>query len=81
MPNIPLLWPDKIKFFETYKPAVITKRVTWQMPHVRWFKCNTDGASRGNPGPSSYDFCVRYLAGDVVYTKAEQIGQIGRASL
>lgn len=38
LPNIPLLWPDKIRFFETYKPVVITKRFTWQLPHVKWFK-------------------------------------------
>lgn len=76
LPSIPLLWPDMIRFFEAYKPIVITKRVTWQLPNERWFKCYTDGASRGNPGPSSYGFCVRNYVGDVVFTKAEQIGNI-----
>ncbi|OIT02297.1 hypothetical protein A4A49_56551, partial [Nicotiana attenuata] len=72
--NIPLQWTDKIKFFEAYRPVIITKRVTWQMPDARWFKCNTDGASRGNPGLSFYGFCVRDSTGDVIFAKANQIG-------
>ncbi|XP_070034636.1 uncharacterized protein [Nicotiana tomentosiformis] len=64
--NIPFLWLDKISFFESYKPVVITKKVTWQFSSERWFKCNTDGASRGNPRPSSYGFCVRNHVGDHV---------------
>nr|XP_016479791.1 PREDICTED: uncharacterized protein LOC107801042 [Nicotiana tabacum] len=74
LPNIPLIWPDMVRYFEGYKPYVITKGVTWQLPYKRWFKCNTDGASRGNPGPGSYDFCVRDNAGDVVFVRAEEIG-------
>ncbi|XP_019241256.1 PREDICTED: uncharacterized protein LOC109221250 [Nicotiana attenuata] len=72
--NIPLMWPHMIKFFENYKPFVITKKVTWQLPYEGWYKCNTDGASRGNPGPSSYGFCVRNHEGDLVYAKAKEIG-------
>ncbi|XP_019248409.1 PREDICTED: uncharacterized protein LOC109227663 [Nicotiana attenuata] len=30
-------------------------------------------ASRGNPGPSFYGFCVRNSAGDLVFARAEQI--------
>ncbi|XP_075100663.1 uncharacterized protein LOC142176572 [Nicotiana tabacum] len=63
-----------IRFFEAYKLVVITKRITWQLPNERWFKCNTDGASRENPGPISYGFCVRNYVGDVVFAKVEQIG-------
>ena len=29
------------------------KEVLWQPPILNWVKCNIDGASRGNPGPSS----------------------------
>lgn len=71
LPNIPLLWPDIIKFFEDYKPFVMTKTVVWQLPYGGWFKCYTDGASRGNPGSSSYDFCVRDCKGDLVYAEAK----------
>ncbi|MCI19430.1 ribonuclease H protein, partial [Trifolium medium] len=28
---------------------VITE-IVWQPPTVRWVKCNSDGASKGNPG-------------------------------
>ncbi|XP_075074491.1 uncharacterized protein LOC142162083 [Nicotiana tabacum] len=72
--NIPLLWPDIFRFFEGYKPYVVTKRVIWQLPYHGWFKYNTDGASRGNPGRCSYGFCVRDCARELVYAKAIEIG-------
>ncbi|XP_075082433.1 uncharacterized protein LOC142166835 [Nicotiana tabacum] len=73
--RIPLLWSDMISFFESYKPYVGNKTVTWQLPYEGWFKCNTDGASRDNPGPSSYGFFVRDHAGDLVFAKAKEIGE------
>jgi hypothetical protein len=33
--------------------APIIKEVLWQPPIMHWIKCNIDGASNGNPGPSS----------------------------
>lgn len=33
LPNIPLLWPDMVPFFEGYKPYIVTKRVTWQFSY------------------------------------------------
>ncbi|XP_075103611.1 uncharacterized protein LOC142178181 [Nicotiana tabacum] len=73
--RIPPLWSDMINFFEGYKPYVGTKIVIWQLPYEGWFKCNTDGASRGNHVPSSYGFCVRDHAGDLVSAKAKEIGE------
>lgn len=73
--SIPLLWPQMISFFEGYRPYIVTKRVTWQLPYDGWYKCNTDGASRGNSGPSSYGFCVRNHEGDLVFAKAKEIGE------
>lgn len=35
---------------------------------------NTDGASRGNPGPSSYGFLVRTEEGRVLYQEGKAIG-------
>ncbi|XP_019237121.1 PREDICTED: uncharacterized protein LOC109217336 [Nicotiana attenuata] len=70
MPNIPLLWPDIIQYFEGYKPILITTRVTWQLSFHGWYKCNIDGASKGNPGPSSLGFCMRNDEDDVVYARA-----------
>ncbi|XP_019256398.1 PREDICTED: uncharacterized protein LOC109234797 [Nicotiana attenuata] len=74
LPGIPLLWPEMIRFFEQYKPVIVTRRVTWQLSYEGWFKCNTDGASRGNPGPSSYGFCVRDHRGDLIDARAREIG-------
>ncbi|XP_075095079.1 uncharacterized protein LOC142173397 [Nicotiana tabacum] len=74
MPNIPLLWPDMIQYFEGYKPTLTTTRVTWQLPFHGWYKCNTDGASKGNPAPSSLGFCMRDDKGDVVYARAVDLG-------
>ncbi|KAH0669630.1 hypothetical protein KY289_024123 [Solanum tuberosum] len=40
-----------------------------------WVKCNTDGTSRGNPGESSYSFCIRNNEGDLLYAEAQNIRQ------
>ncbi|KAK2437541.1 serum response factor protein A [Trifolium repens] len=32
------------------KGPIITE-IIWQLPHLHWVKCNSDGASKGNPGP------------------------------
>ncbi|XP_070039778.1 uncharacterized protein [Nicotiana tomentosiformis] len=72
--HILVLWPDTIQFFEAYKPIWIIRKVTWQLPHERWYKCNTDDASKGNPGPSSLGFCARDDAGDLVYARAVDLG-------
>ena len=42
-------------------------------PPLRWLKCNTDGASKGNPGPSATTFCLRNHVGDFVGAKGFQI--------
>ncbi|KAM3357206.1 hypothetical protein P3S68_023920 [Capsicum galapagoense] len=38
-----------------------------------WVKYNTDGASRGNRGLSSYAFCLRDEHGDIVYAEAAKV--------
>ncbi|XP_070046776.1 uncharacterized protein [Nicotiana tomentosiformis] len=63
-----------VRYSEGYKPYVITKRITWQLPYERMYKCNTDGAYRGNPRPSSNGFSVRNGTRDVVFSMAEEIG-------
>ncbi|MCD7446655.1 hypothetical protein HAX54_013330 [Datura stramonium] len=37
------------------------------------YKCNVDGASKGNPGSSSIAFCVRNDIGNLIDTKASVI--------
>nr|XP_009762911.1 PREDICTED: uncharacterized protein LOC104214886 [Nicotiana sylvestris] len=63
-----------IQYFEGYKPILITTRVTWQLPFHGWYKCNTDGAAKGNTGPSSLGFGVRNYEGDAVYARAVDVG-------
>ncbi|XP_070054786.1 uncharacterized protein [Nicotiana tomentosiformis] len=73
LPRMPFLWPDIIMYMEGYGPIIMTKRVAWKLSYNGWYKCNTDGASRDNPGPSSTGFCVRDSAGDFVYARAHQL--------
>lgn len=72
--NISFLWPDLVEYLEGYKPIVIAKTVQQKAPFENWYKCNTDGASRGNPGPSSYGLCVRNWHGDLVFAECKEIG-------
>ncbi|XP_060170793.1 uncharacterized protein LOC132601744 [Lycium barbarum] len=71
--NIPFLWPELVVFLEGYKPILISKIVYWRLPYERWYKCNTDGASKGNPGPSSYGFCVRDWHEDLIYAECNEL--------
>ncbi|KAG6527455.1 hypothetical protein ZIOFF_009557 [Zingiber officinale] len=51
--------------------------VTWKKPKVGWFKLNTDGCSKGNPGLSSFGVIIRDHSGNVMMVK---YGLIGRGS-
>ncbi|XP_075091485.1 uncharacterized protein LOC142171695 [Nicotiana tabacum] len=72
--NIPMLWAEMIHFFKKYIPVLITTRVTWQLPTEGWYKCNTDRASKENPGPSSTGFCVRNDKVDLLYARSIELG-------
>nr|XP_016446919.1 PREDICTED: 14.7 kDa ribonuclease H-like protein [Nicotiana tabacum] len=63
-----------IEVFEEYRPILITRKVTWQMPYGGWYKCNTDGASKGNPGHSSIEIYVRDDACDLIHARAVEVG-------
>lgn len=51
---------------------VHSKIVKW-VPPMGWLKCNTDGASRGNPGPSASAFCLRNHEGRLLGAKGVKI--------
>jgi len=38
------------------------------------FIVNTDGASRGNPGPASYGFVIKNVKGEILYKEGKTIG-------
>ncbi|XP_059288975.1 uncharacterized protein LOC132042454 [Lycium ferocissimum] len=71
--NVPKRWHHIVQFFEEYKPTVVYKVIRWMRPAAGWFKCNTDGAAKGNPGPSSAACCIRNEEGDLVYAAAKKL--------
>lgn len=56
-----------------YEHIVIPKIVYWNLPRTGWFKCNTDGASKGNPGPSAAGLCIRKWDGAFMYAASHEI--------
>lgn len=67
-------WPDILKTLQNYRPRLHCYHVVWKVPEDRWIKYNTDGACRGNPGQSSYAFCIRDSRGDLNYAEVEVLG-------
>lgn len=52
-------WSNIVDELQSYNKYSSFKLVQWFPPETRWLKGNTDGVSKGNPGPSSFGFCVR----------------------
>lgn len=48
--------------------------VYWNLPRENSFKCNTDGASKGNLGARSAAFYVRNDQGDLIHAEGKVIG-------
>ncbi|KAG5628246.1 hypothetical protein H5410_013464 [Solanum commersonii] len=57
-----------------YKPKLHHYVVKWELPVQSGIKCNTDRASKGNPGPSSYGFYIRNHNDDLCYAQADVLG-------
>lgn len=36
--------------------------------------CNTNGASRGNLGPSAYRYCIRSIEDNLIHVEIEYLG-------
>lgn len=71
--KIPTTWPNIIDFLEKHTPRVHYIAVSWKPPKGRLVKCSAGGASKGNPGRSTYGFCLRECTGDLVYAQGEEI--------
>ncbi|KAL0291297.1 UNVERIFIED_CONTAM: putative ribonuclease H protein [Sesamum radiatum] len=48
--------------------------VHWRKPPEGWYKLNTDGASKGNPGISGADGILRDQSGKVIFAFQEPLG-------
>ncbi|XP_060210718.1 uncharacterized protein LOC132637681 [Lycium barbarum] len=68
--NMPKWWPRIVELLENYRLPLIYKQVKWTFPDRGCFKCNTNGASKGNPGPSSAAFCIRDSSAEFIYAMA-----------
>lgn len=64
-----------IQVLSNYRPRLYHCLTHWKKPETGRIKINTDGASKGNPGLSSYGFCLRNDRGDLLYAEAGQIGE------
>ncbi|KAH0637696.1 hypothetical protein KY289_037611 [Solanum tuberosum] len=67
-------WLDITRRLMRYKPTLHYHSVVWRPPDLQKLKCNVDGASKGNPGPSSYGLCRRNSQGDLIYARAAGVG-------
>ncbi|KAH0636015.1 hypothetical protein KY290_036409 [Solanum tuberosum] len=68
-------WSFITRRLRRYKPKLHYHSVVWRPPDMQKMKCNVDGASKGNPGPSSYGFCLRNSQGDLIYAGAAGVGK------
>ncbi|KAH0635990.1 hypothetical protein KY289_035905 [Solanum tuberosum] len=72
--NIPEDWPNLVHFFEGYKPILVPKVIHWKPPMEGTYKCNSDGASKGNPGQSAGGFCIRDWKGEFIFAATYDLG-------
>ncbi|XP_060200474.1 uncharacterized protein LOC132628729 [Lycium barbarum] len=73
--TVPQKWHDILKILEHFVPTLQVTKVMWKFPSEGIWKCNTDGATRGNPGTSSFAFCVRNSSGDLIHAEARRMGE------
>ncbi|XP_049396567.1 uncharacterized protein LOC125860610 [Solanum stenotomum] len=73
--EMPYHWQQMVETLQNYKPTLHYQVVRWTKPSDGWVTCNTDGASKGNPGISSYEYCIRDRNGDLIYAKAHRISE------
>ncbi|WMV32496.1 hypothetical protein MTR67_025881 [Solanum verrucosum] len=71
--NLPNTWPMIVKLLEEYSPLVCCRVVYWVHSPLGRYKCNTDGTSKGNLGPSSTAFCIQNGDGNLIFAEASTI--------
>ncbi|XP_060183039.1 uncharacterized protein LOC132612993 [Lycium barbarum] len=73
MTNFPNSWPQLVQHLEQYRPHIQYILVQWISPPAGWYKCNSDGASRGNPGPSASACFVRNHKREFIHATGSRI--------
>ncbi|KAK6786499.1 hypothetical protein RDI58_015024 [Solanum bulbocastanum] len=66
-------WVHIFEELEGYSPNYSFKIARWLSPPINCLKCNTNGTSKGSPGPSSAAFNIRGHLGDLVIAKGFKI--------
>ncbi|KAH0669429.1 hypothetical protein KY289_023922 [Solanum tuberosum] len=72
--KLPTSWAELVFKLNQYSSKIGCKVVYWKHPSEGSFKCNTDGACKGNPGPCSGAYCVRDAAERFIYAKTKRLG-------
>ncbi|KAL0427066.1 UNVERIFIED_CONTAM: putative ribonuclease H protein [Sesamum latifolium] len=67
-------WPSIIKSHPPPQEEKLDTIVKWEKPQRDWFKLNTDGASKGNPGISGAGGILRDPQGRVLFAFEEPLG-------
>ncbi|KAH0729372.1 hypothetical protein KY289_000560 [Solanum tuberosum] len=67
-------WEEMIRRVGANKSRPYHCIVRWDALHEDVIKCNTDGARKGNPGISAYDYCLRNSNGNLIHVATENIG-------
>lgn len=66
-------WPLIVQYLENYRVVYNFKVEKWVPPPINWLKCDINGASKGNPRPSSASFCIRDHEGNLIVAKGVRI--------
>ncbi|WMV20474.1 hypothetical protein MTR67_013859 [Solanum verrucosum] len=69
-------WFARAAGVEGYKPTILPIVIYWKPPNDGTYKCNSDGASKGNSGQSAGGFCIRNWKGDFIFAATYELGMI-----
>lgn len=67
-------WIEMLRILGGFKSKLYHCLVYWRSLEEGTLRCNTDGASKGNPRESAYGIFFRNWEGNLVYAQTEQIG-------
>lgn len=75
----PSKWPDIQKELEKRRMQIKFIKVEWKFPDKGGVMYNTDGPSRGNPGISSWAYCLRDENGDIIQAEGAKMEEATRS--